>query len=559
MARKKSAAKRAREAAAKNDTENNDVDVLVKKSAADTIKKDITSESEEDESTSSEEEDEYGELITERVEEGIEKVLQTIRNEPKKLLDPDVKFFDDSIETTTSKQDKSKDKPIYLKDYHRMNLLAGGYKDEELDDNEYGTVDGEKPYTLKQKEEKDQLLSEIKKAFDNDVDADDDDDEDDFLKKKERKREVEDIPMALPDPKENSEEFLKAFLDNQSWIPKKGDKIINLDKIDREAEEDFEDAVENFEHAYNFRYEDANAAEIVSYARNQATLRRSNTNSRKRQREKKIESKIKEKEETEALLKKKKNAKVNQVMDRLAKVKEAVGDDVSDEVIQKVFGDSLLNDDFDDADWDNKMAQIFDEQYYQAEIEKPNWDEDDEIMADFMPSAKDDKSSEIQEIESEVDTSKKSKKDKLKDKKSLKKEKESLKEKAHEIVEANTSRLLDEIDEERGRSLGKSELKFKYREVSPETFGLSTREILLADDKQLNQFIGIKKFAPYRPRELRMKDKRKYTKKKHLQEWRKETFNNKNGPEVKEDSKHDIWIEAENEPVKKKKKSKSRN
>ena len=69
------------------------------------------------------------------------------------------------------------------------------------------------------------------------------------------------------------------------------------------------------------------------------------------------------------MLKKKKTSKVNKVLDRLTKIKEAVGDQVSDETIERVFGDALLQDDFDDADWDSKMAEIFNEQYYNAEIE----------------------------------------------------------------------------------------------------------------------------------------------------------------------------------------------
>ena len=59
-------------------------------------------------------------------------------------------------------------------------------------------------------------------------------------------------------------------------------------------------------------------------------------------------------------------------MDRLSKIKQAIGGDninVDDKTIERVFGDSLLNDDFDDADWDNKMAEIFNEQYYEAELE----------------------------------------------------------------------------------------------------------------------------------------------------------------------------------------------
>ncbi|KAM9916036.1 hypothetical protein OXX59_010258, partial [Metschnikowia pulcherrima] len=109
----------------------------------------------------------------------------------------------------------------------------------------------------------------------------------------------------------------------------------------------------------------------------------------------------------------------------------------------------------------------------------------------------------------------KSKKDKIKEKSLAKKDKKSLKEKAQKLVEANALKLKEEVEEERGRSRG-DEIQFKYREVSPESFGLSTREIFLANDSDLNKLISIKKFAPYKPKEVALKDKRKYTKKKHL-------------------------------------------
>lgn len=528
MARKKSAAKKAREEAEKNGT-------VVEPVAA--AQPEESSESE----SSSDEEDEFGELITEDVEAGILKVLEAIKNDPTKLLDPKTKFFNDPEAST---QDK-KEKPIYLKDYHRMNLLSGGYKED--DEGEFDTVDGEKPFAVAQRDERNQLLDDIKNAFDEDGDEDE---EDDFIKKKEpvvnSSHENEERQISrLPDPK-NEKEFLSAFLDKQAWIPKKNDKVINLDKINHDDEEQFDEAVENFEHAYNFRYEDSNAAEIVSYARSQATLRRSNTNARKNKRERQLEEKAKVNAEKEELVKKKKTAKMNKVVDRLTKIKEAVGDEVSDATIQKVFGESLLNDDFDDADWDSKMAEIFNEQYYGAEIEKPSWDEDDEIMADFNQGK--DVEEYDEDIGEDVDEppKKKSKKDKIKEKSSSKKDKELLKAKAQQIVEANKHIIIDEVEEERGRS--KEDIKFKYRDVSPESFGLTTRDIILADDKQLNNFIGIKKFAPYREKELRMKDKRKFTKKKHLNEWRKEVFHDKNGPQLPEGAgENDIWIPAEEE------------
>lgn len=571
MARKKSAAKRAREEALKTEVasapaieEKQEVEKPTKEKS--TKETQEVSDDDDEDLESSEEEDEYGQLITDNVETGINKVLEALKNDPKKLLDPNLKFFDDPEKNSALKEKINKEKPMYLKDYHRQNLLSGDFKHED-DENEYGTVDGEKPFVVTEREERNQLLSDIKSAF-NDGE-DDDGSDDDFLKKKESKKDdIEKPKTVLPDPEKNQEAFLNAFLDNQAWIPKKNDKVLDLDKIDNDDEEDFDNAVEDFEKAYNFRYEDPNAAEIVSYARNQATLRRSNTNSRKRQRDKKNELKEKENQEKEELLKKKKTQKMNKVLDRLTKIKEAVGEEVSDETIQKVFGNSLLDEDFDDADWDSKMAQIFDEQYYGNEDSKPEWGEDDEIMGDFHKENKEDSDQAEDQEQAQEDLDgeppkKKSKKEKLKEKKSSKKEKQSLKEKAHQIVESNAVKILDEVEDERGRSQDKEEVTFKYRDVSPETFGLSTRDIILADDKQLNSFIGIKKFAPYRSKEQALKDKRKYAKKKHLQDWRKEVFHDKNGPRFQDGEKeNEIWIPIENEetpnPTKKTKKRKNK-
>jgi len=40
--------------------------------------------------------------------------------------------------------------------------------------------------------------------------------------------------------------------------------------------------------------------------------------------------------------------------------------------------------------------------------------------------------------------------------------------------------------------------RFQYKEVAPSNYGLTTREILTLDDKDLNQIVSLKKLAPYR-------------------------------------------------------------
>lgn len=71
--------------------------------------------------------------------------------------------------------------------------------------------------------------------------------------------------------------------------------------------------------------------------------------------------------------------------------------------------------------------------------------------------------------------------------------------------------------------------RFRYREVTPETFGLTPLDILAADDAHLNEFAGLKRYATFRPKERKKQDKKKYSKKRNLREWRKMVFGNEDG------------------------------
>ncbi|AMD18608.1 HBL294Cp [Eremothecium sinecaudum] len=527
MPRKKSAAKKAKLEAEKSkaqaqrakveETVKQDDEVLDSKSnRQDAIDVDVSGDTDSD-SSSSEEEDDFGELVTEEVEEGIQNVLTAIRKGDKdKLLDPNVKFFEDPEEAAAKLKKTEKQKPIYLKDYHRMTLLSGGNPG---DNEEFETVDGQQSYVSQKKEEKAQLLDEINEAL-----GDNSNDEDEFLVKKE-KTNVAENKTSLPDPEVDDEKFLEEFVKQQAWIPKKGDKILNLDATKfEEDDEEFDDAVEQFEKAYNFRYEDPNAAEIVSYARNQATLRRSASSSRRRKREEEKAEKAKLKEEKEKAIHKKKTETVHQITDVLERVKKEYGSEITEDMAATLTK-TLLNDDYDDSKWDEVIGNLFNDEFYDKEG-KPTFGEDDDIMHEFY----EDGDVQHDEGSEEEAPAKKRKKDKKEEKLAKKQEKKQLAKLAEEAVEKNKLALIEKVEEERGRSKKTDDgLKFRYREVSPESFNLTTREILAADDAALNEYIGLKKFAPYRPKELRNKDKRKVTKSKRLREWRKKVFRNEAG------------------------------
>lgn len=58
--------------------------------------------------------------------------------------------------------------------------------------------------------------------------------------------------------------------------------------------------------------------------------------------------------------------------------------------------------------------------------------------------------------------------------------------------------------------IGDTPTRFKYTTVPKEDFGLTPVEILLADDKDLNEFFSLKKLAPYRRQDLVEKDMRMF-------------------------------------------------
>ncbi|KAH3898697.1 related to Protein KRI1 [Saccharomycodes ludwigii] len=490
-----------------------------------------------DASSTSEEEDDFGELITEEVESNINKVLTAIKSKDPSLFDSKVKFFEEpEVAVSKMEEQKPKHKPIYLKDYHRMNLLSGTANDDDDTEN----VEKPKTYIEEQYENKREILDEINKQFHNnssDTNESADDEEDFLTKKKPEPSESKRKTVVLPDPeKEGEEHFLNEFLQQQAWIPKNGEKTANGVIVEGiEDDEEFDNAVEKFENAYNFRYEDPTSSEIISYARNQATLRRSQTSSRRTKRDLQKEEKTKKNDIFDKKLQKKKLEKIHQVNDVIENLQKEYGQKINPELVEKITN-TLMHGDFDNSSWDAVIGELFNDDFYSGKG-KPEWGPDDEIMGEFY---QDDEEKENQEQEATIeDEPKKSqRKSKLEEKREKKKQKKEIQDSIDNAIEKNKLLLIDEVREEeekennekRGRSKNKdTETKFKYREVSPESFGLTTKEIFAADDTALNDYVSLKKFAPYRAKNLRDKDKRKVTKSKRVREWRKKVFKNEAG------------------------------
>lgn len=470
-----------------------------------------TSESED------EDEDEEGYLATETIDKGINDVLTALRSGSDKIKDKNFKFFPDvTAEGAAEAQETArKDKPIYLKDYQRSQILQGNQSKD-------STVELEEPesYVAEQARVRNDL---IKQFHDDDDNSSNDEDGGSLLEKRTEEREIPEL--ELPDPEKNSEAFLNAFISSKAWVPKKSEAPPTYNQIVDDQEEDsegFDDLSEKFESAYNFRYEDPNAAEIVSYARDQSTLRRDKKRSRQKKRDKEREEREKQKELQKLNMAKLRKTKVNKITDKLAKLQEALGEGEEDvaELLSKVD----LEGDFDNEVWDRRMQKLFDEEFYGRGT---NDNVDGGYEVDNL-GGNEDLSEEIGDKnleEEEIDVLFKPL------------SRKELKRKAEKFVESNEDLIVDETIN--------LATDFVYREVEPEAFGLTSRDILLASDKELNQFAGLKKLASYREKEKMDQDRKRYSKRKRLRQWRKEVFGTEDVPT------DELWEKAKREEAEK--------
>ncbi|KAI0440496.1 KRI1-like family C-terminal-domain-containing protein [Xylaria telfairii] len=519
----------------------------------------------EDESSSDETEDDDAYLATEELDAQISATLQAIKTKDPRVYDGKSTFYtsideDPTVQPTTSKPKKQK--PVFLRDYHRERFMRG---DTGADDQDQDQEAQPQTYTEEQDDIKRTLQNEIQAQLKAAADDEEGEEDDTFIKAKEGTRgaptnsvhpsRAAKMKVPVPDVKEadkDPELFLSNFLASRAWAQGEGNGWQPF-----ESDEEEDEKADEWEAAYNMRFEDPSKSNEVlrSYARDvtaSISVRREGKTGRKRQRElekEKNEAEKKQRKEERARLRR---LKLDEAESKLAKIKKAAGlkgKVLKDEEWQKVLENAWEND-----QWEAEMNRFFNDEYYaeadegsddgdavgrSKKVKKPKWDDDIDIK-DLVPDfdeeerpeftlTDDEAAEEPEEDEEDAPAAKRQKTTKERKKERLASQKEARKERAklEAIVDAHMTLENPEILSGATSSKTSGTSGFGYIETRPESFGLTTRDILMASDADLNNFVGLKKLAHWRDQEQQSKDRKRFGKKARLRQWRKDTF----GPE----------------------------
>jgi len=349
---------------------------------------------------------------------------------------------------------------------------------------------------------------------------------------------------------ENGEKFLLDFIKNKTWIDKTGQGG-DYDADNSDAEESLQalETADNFEAKYNFRFEEAmQQAEsttatsgahhsVVGYARSQTmnTLRRKDE-SRKEKRLARKERKAAERKAKEEKLRRLKNAKREEMEQKLKQVKAVLGAKTHpDRVVAAVGGGDdegngalhpdlqqdapldeaaimkLLEGDYDPENFEKSMQDAFGDDFYQKEdaewktdddvkkalqedgdVEYINFDDDDTGGADGV-EAYDGDDYEVKDGEEDGEAEEENY-----DYEDLAEGEGAEEDEETEIEKNVRAKMMDKLYElDYEDIVAGMPTRFKYREVEPNSYGLTTQEILLARDTTLKQYVSLKKMAPY--------------------------------------------------------------
>ncbi|KHN23010.1 Protein KRI1 like [Glycine soja] len=515
------------------------------------------SEGEEESESESldDDDDDYETLVNSRRrdKEFFDALIKVKKQDPI-LKQKDVRLFgsDDSSDDESDEKEKVKskdkkgEKPMYLKDVVAKHLIEEGadFGDEEeeidekekrkgkkvmpLKDKDFVIKDGKKTYGDEQEE--------LKKAFLQAVEREGlEDGEEEFFSVKEKVGEEDKVDSDDKELEEKLDEyfggdvesnenskFLRSYFMNKLWIDKSGK---NLNVGEDELDEISEDEVElERQEEYEYRFQENPGDRVLGHARKVEGSVRKKTNARKEQR--------KSKEERMAIEQKERRGGVETF-----KEFEEAGDTGEE-----------IEEEFDPEEYDRMMKKAFDEKYYNAEdadldfcsdiddIEKPDFEKEDELLGlpkgwdacgsnggflaarekalkekientsdDDLPEAEDENERFENTSDDDLPEGEDEKEEKIPEEGSRKRKRKTA------LLEKARQAMMDEyykLDYE--DTIGDLKTRFKYAKTKPSRFGLSASEILLMDDKELNQYISLKKLAPYQEEEWKLSKQKRY-------------------------------------------------
>merc|ERR550519_1275714 len=329
---------------------------------------------------------------------------------------------------------------------------------------------------------------------------------------------------------DKSESFLKDYLLNKRYLD---DYVPTYDEVVHDSDGGLSEDEENvrkqeeFEHKFNFRFEEPDADFIKRYPRTIKDSMRQKDEKRKLKRKEVEERKEKEKQQKKEELKMLKAMKRNEIMEKLEKLRKITGNEDMD------FKDEDIEADFDPEEHDRRMQKVFEEydNVGNPDEEKPtfsdldddfgeeddvedwdNWTGPTEDNNDYEPNWEDDdfnmdcdheqKSNEKEIIESTKGRKKSRRKSKFA---------EAVEEtQGKPVFDPNDKTFEEYVDEyyklDCEDIIGDLPCRFKYRKVEPNDFGLSCDEILSAKDGELNAWASLRKACQYRSEEEEKRD-----------------------------------------------------
>ena len=356
-----------------------------------------------EDSSSSEEEDDEAEQWTEEHETDFLKALANLKGKKAKIYDGQTSFFSKPLE---AKNEKNKaDKPLTLVDLERQVILEKEGQFEDISDETLAQKHESKTYVQELEDIKDSIKGALKNS-------DDESDNEDLLNKKSKsaqeiaveeneykkwllgqkehlqdsntENELKNLKEFWSDKNlDKDEKFLRDFILNKKYLEGNEEEV----EIDEDLSEDEKtlEQQEEFEHKFNFRFEEPDQDFIKRYPRTIQDSMRRKDDSRKSKREATKERKDKEKEKKREELKQLKAFKRKEILDKIEQLRKITGND------ELAFKDEDLEEDFDPEKYDQRMAEVF-EQYDNApfqpedeekpvfsdmdsDLEPDNWDE----------------------------------------------------------------------------------------------------------------------------------------------------------------------------------------